>query len=349
MFFELVATTFQQNRNTCWGLRTLVRRSVVFLREVGQSMVGRKPFPFPLFGIAFGLSGLAGTWTVASQALHITAGVSNALWILAAVVWLISLVRYGLGARTARQVLSDMNHPVLGVFAALIPASGMLLGAHLSLYAPTAGRTVVVIMVLLTAVLAAFFVHRLMLGGLEFDQLHPAYLLPTVAITFIGGQTLATVELPEVGIAYFAVGLLLWLVLGAVITVRLAIRPSLPDALIPTFAIYAAPPAVGGNALFALTGHPDVFQHAWLGTFILFLLVQLALIATVAKLRFSLSFWTMTFTTAAAGTYGIHWVTATQAPLRDVWTIAILGVVTLWIGWIAVRSILLVAAGRRRA
>ncbi|NEA35457.1 C4-dicarboxylate transporter [Streptomyces sp. SID13031] len=306
-----------------------------------------KAFPFPLFGIAFGLSGLAGTWTVASESLGITAGVANALWILAAVAWVISLVRYGLGARTARQVRSDVNHPVLGVFVALIPASGLLLGAHLSQYSAIAGKTVVVIMIVITAALATFFVRRLMLGGLELDQLHPAYLLPTVAITFIGGQALATVGLRELGFASFGIGLLLWLLIGAGVTVRLATRPALPDALIATFAIYAAPPAVAGNAYFALNGHPDVFQHTWLGTFILFLLVQVALIPTIAKLPFALTFWTMTFTTAAAGTYGIHWLTATQAPLLDLWTIAILAVVTLWIGWVAVRSILLVAANHR--
>jgi tellurite resistance protein len=243
-------------------------------------------------------------------------------------------------------VLADVNHPVLGVFAALIPASGLLLGARLAYYAPTAGKVVVLIMVALTAVFAAFFVHRLMLGGLELDQLHPAYLLPTVAITFIAGQSLAAVGLRELGFASFGVGVLLWLVIGAAVTVRLATRPSMPDSLIPTIAIYAAPPAVGGNAYFALTGRPDVFQHAWLGTFILFVLVQLALIPTIAKLSFALTFWTMTFTTAAAGTYGIHWVTASGTALGDLWTIAILAVVTLWIGWIAVRSVLLVAAER---
>jgi tellurite resistance protein len=316
--------------------------------EAAKFMVAGKAFPFPLFGIAFGLSGLAGTWTVAADALHFTEGIANALWIVAAGTWLISLVRYGLGARTARQVLADVHHPVQGVFVALIPASGLLLGARLSQYASTTGKTVVVIMIVLTAVLAAYFVHRLMLGGLELDQLHPAYLLPTVAITFIGGQTLATVGLRELGFASFGVGVLLWLVVGAAVTVRLASRPLLPAALIPTFAIYAAPPAVGGNAYFALTGRPDVFQHAWLGTFILFLLVQVALIPTVAKLPFSLTFWTMTFTTAAAGTYGIHWLTAVDAPLHDLWTIVILAIVTLWIGWVAARSILLVAAEHRQ-
>jgi tellurite resistance protein len=307
-----------------------------------------KPFPFPLFGIAFGLSGLAGTWTVASDALDITSGIADALWILAAVVWVISLVRYASGARTARQVLADVHHPVLGAFAALIPASGLLLGARLSASWAVGGKTVVWIMVVLTAGFAAFFVHRLMLGGLEFEQLHPAYLLPTVAITFIGGQSLAAIGQRSAGFAAFGVGLLLWLMLGAAITARLAFRPSLPDSLIPTFAVYAAPPAVGGNAWFALTGQPDRFQHGWLGIFLLFVLVQLALIPRIAKLPFALTFWTMTFTTAAAGTYGIHWLVATDAPLHDLWTILILAVVTLWIGWVAVRSILTLSGTRFR-
>jgi tellurite resistance protein len=311
-------------------------------------MSAGKIFPLNLFGIAFGLSGLAGTWTAAGEKLHFDAAVGNAFWILAAAVWAVSVTRYLLGARTWRQVLEDLGHPVLGPFAALVPASGMLFGGRLSHYAPTAGKTLVLIMFVLTIAIATLFVRHLMLGGLDFDKLHPGYLLPTVAAGLIGGQSLATVGLHSVGIASFAVGILMWLLLGAALTARLAFRPSLPSALIPTIAIFAAPPAVGGNAWFALSGRLDLFQHALLGTFVLLILVQLALVPTYAKLPFGLGFWALTFTTAASGTYGIHWLTASGLALGGLWTILILAAVTLLIGWIAVRSILLVAASHHK-
>lgn len=59
-----------------------------------------KPFPLNLFGIAFGLSGLAGTWSTASEALEIDPTTANVLWILATIVWATSLIRY-VGAHAA--------------------------------------------------------------------------------------------------------------------------------------------------------------------------------------------------------------------------------------------------------
>jgi tellurite resistance protein len=204
-------------------------------------MSASKTFPLNLFGIAFGLSGLAGTWTVAGEKLGIDVGVADAFWILAAVVWAVSVIRYLLGARTVRQLVEDLGHPILGPFAAL--AAGL-----------------------------------------------------------IGGQSLSTVGLHSMGIASFAVGILMWLLLGAALTARLAFRPSLPAALIPT----------------------------------------------IAKLPFGLGFWALTFTTAASGTYGIHWLTISGVALSGLWTVVILAAVTLLIGWIAVRSIVFVTVNHRK-
>jgi tellurite resistance protein len=100
-----------------------------------------------------------------------------------------------------------------------------------------------------------------------------------------------------------------------------------------------APPAVGGNAWFALSGSTDLFHHALLGTFVLFLLMQLALIPTYARLPFGLGFWALTVTTAASGTYDVHWLAATRPAGVEASTVLILALVTLTIGWVAVRSV----------
>jgi tellurite resistance protein len=307
-----------------------------------------KAFPLNYFGIAFGLAGLAGTWTAASDALEINRAAANVLWLVAFVVWLVSLARYFRGARTPKQVLTDLEHPVLGPFASLVTTTGMLYGAALSHYAPTAGRVVVLVMFVLGLAVATLFFTRLLVRQRDIDQLHAGYLLPTVAAGLIGGQSLATVGLPELGYGSFGVGILMWLLLGAALLGRLAFRPALPAALVPTLAIFAAPPAVGGNAWFALEGRPDLFQHALLGTFVLLILTQLALIPTYARLPFGLGFWALTFTTAASGTYGIHWLAATGVPGADVLTVVVLVLVTAMIGWIAAQSVRLVLSGAGR-
>ena len=153
-----------------------------------------KAFPLNYFGIAFGLTGLAGTWTAASDALEINRVAANVLWLVALAVWLVSLARYLRGARTPKQVLADLEHPVLGPFASLVPTTGMLYGAALSHYAPTAGRVVVLVMFVLGLAVATLFFTRLMVRQRDIDQLHAGYLLPTVAAGLIGGRTLATVR-----------------------------------------------------------------------------------------------------------------------------------------------------------
>lgn len=308
-----------------------------------------KAFPLNYFGIAFGLTGLAGTWTAASDALEINRAAANVLWLVALAVWLVSLVRYFRGARTPKQVLADLEHPVLGPFASLVPTTGMLYGAALSHYAPTAGRVVVLVMFVLGLAVATLFFTRLLVRQRDIDQLHAGYLLPTVAAGLIGGQSLAAVGLPGLGYGSFGVGILMWLLLGAVLLGRLAFRPALPAALVPTLAIFAAPPAVGGNAWFALDGgKPDLFQHALLGAFVLLILAQFALVPTYARLPFGLGFWALTFTTAASGTYGIHWLAAAGVPGADVLTVVVLVLVTAVIGWIAVQSVRLVLSGAGR-
>lgn len=311
-----------------------------------MSATAAKAFPLNYFGIAFGLTGLAGTWTSASEALELNRAAANIVWLIAAAVWLVSLARYFRGARTPRQMLADLEHPVLGPFASLVPTTGMLYGAALSHYAPTAGRIVVLVMFVAAVALATLLFTRLLVRQRDIDQLHAGYLLPTVAAGLIGAQSLATVGLPEVGYGSFGVGILMWLLLGAALLGRLAFRPALPAALIPTLAIFSAPPAVGGNAWFALDGgQPDLFQHALLGTFVLLILAQFALIPTYARLPFGLGFWALTFTAAASSTYGIHWLAATGGAGADVLTVVVLALATILIGWVAVRSVVLVVSG----
>ncbi|MFF4683041.1 hypothetical protein [Amycolatopsis sp. NPDC001319] len=305
----------------------------------------RKPFPLNLFGVAFGLSGLAGTWTVTAGA---TAAITTAWWLVAAAVWLGSALRYGLAAGTARRMLDDHAHPVLGPFAALVPVTGMLLGSQLSRFAPQAGRVVVLVMVAAAATIGALYLTRALTGRHDLDSQHAGHLLPTVAAGLIGGQSLATVGLHDAALAAFAVGMLMWVLLGATILARLASRPPLPDALVPTHAIFAAPPAVAGNAWFTLNGGaPDLFEHALLGVFALFFLSQLTLLPRYTRLPFTHGFWALTFTIAAGGTYGIHWLTATHAAGATTWTV--LAVTTALIASIAVRSIALAIRGTQPA
>lgn len=65
------------------------------------------------------------------------------------------------------------------------------------------------------------------------------------------------------------------------------------------------------------------------------------------KLHFSLGFWSFTFTTAAAATYGIHWLALDVPPGEITWIWLLFAVATVIVGGIALRSLALLRPNRR--
>ncbi|WP_166789746.1 C4-dicarboxylate transporter [Cryobacterium fucosi] len=304
------------------------------------STTGRAPLAS--LGIPFGLAGLAGTWTMAGATLGTPAGIGDALWLLATVVWIAAIGNYLVRSRNhGGRVLRDVDDPVQGPFASLAPTTGMLIGSHLAVSLPLVGRSLSVACIGLALVLGARFVAQLAVRENSVDLVHAGYLLPTVAAFLIAGQSAGGLGWPVAAIAGIGVGLLFWLLLGTIVLARMAFRPPLPAVLLPTFAIFSAPPAVAGNAWFAVNGGGlDTAQHLLLGTFVLLIGVQLAMVVTYWRLSFTLGFWAFTFTAASSGTYALHWLDLAGAPGRQVWGYLVLAVVTALIGSIAVRSVL---------
>lgn len=135
--------------------------------------------------------------------------------------------------------------------------------------------------------------RNVLLGIGSIEDLHSGHLLPIVAAGFIGAQSLATIGAPDTAIGVFAAAVLAWLLVAAALVARHAFFSPLPDALIPTMAIFAAPPVVGGNAWFAITAGDqpdDRIQIGLLGISVLLIGSQLMLLPRYRKLSFSLGF-----------------------------------------------------------
>lgn len=301
--------------------------------------------PLSSLGIPFGLSGLAGTWTMATQTSLAPSAISEGLWMLAAAAWVVVVVNYlWRSGYQGGSVRADLQHPVQGAFASLAPTSAMLICTHYAQFFPVAGRIATSALMVLALVFGAWFLARLALGERSVDAVHAGYLLPTVAAAFIVGQSAGTFGWTLLGEAAIAVGILFWLVLGTIIFARMAFRPAPPAVLLPTFAIWSAPPAVAGNAWFALNGgRVDLLQTMLLGTFVVLILMQLMLLGTYRTLPFTLGFWAFTFTAASSATYAAHWLALWGGPGHAVWAWLVIGVATTLIASIAVRSVVLLS------
>ncbi|MDJ0322293.1 hypothetical protein QMG61_00745 [Cryobacterium sp. PH31-AA6] len=302
--------------------------------------------PLTSLGIPFGLSGLAGTWTMAVATLHTPPEVGEALWLLALIVWVLAIGNYLVRSHNrGGRILGDIDDSIQGPFASLAPTTGMLIGAHFAADYPLVARPLILVCIALVLVLGSRFLAQLAVRENNLDAVHAGYLLPTVAAFLIAGQSAAILGWPEAGMAGVGVGLLFWVILGTIILGRTAFRHALPAPLRPTFAIWSAPPAVAGNAWFAVNGgRLDTMQHLLVGTFVLLIGVQLAMIVTYWRLSFTLGFWAFTFTAASSGTYAMHWLDLAEAPGEQAWGLLILAAVTLLIGSIAVRSVYLMVS-----
>ena len=307
------------------------------------SRTGRAPLSS--LGIPFGLSGLAGTWTMAAHTSLAPPIIAEGLWMLAAAAWIVVVSNYLWRSRNrGGSIREDLRDPVQGAFASLAPTSAMLVCTHNAQYLPLAGRIATGVFMVIGLLFGAWFLAQLALRERSIDTVHAGYLLPTVAAAFILGQGAGTFGWTLLGEAAIAVGILFWLILGTIILARMAFRPAPPAALLPTFAIWSAPPAVAGNAWFAVNGgRVDLVETMLLGTFVVLILVQLMMLGAYWRLPFTLGFWAFTFTAASSGTYAAHWLALWGGPGHAVWAWLAIGLATVLIGSIAVRSVALLS------
>jgi tellurite resistance protein len=304
-----------------------------------QTVRSRPRVPPNLFGIAFGLVGLGGAWNAASRTLGVSPAVPDAIFLLAAVAWLVLIAGYA--AQGPRQLLADLRHPVLAPFVSLAVIVPMILASALATVAFAAGRVLVIVFLAATIAAGGWLTGQWIVGDLGQDSAHPGYFLPTVAGGLIGATVAAQVHLHAIAEASFGIGIVCWLLLGSTILNRLFFRPALPAALVPTLA------TVAGAAYFALTGGAtNVVARALGGYVVLMALVQLRLLPVYARLRFTPGFWAFTFSYAAACTDALLWISRERPPGATLYSAFIVLLITAFIAAIAARTVMAAARGQ---
>jgi tellurite resistance protein len=305
--------------------------------------------PLNLFGIPFGLAGLAGAWLTMAEYDRAPVAVGDVLLGSSAVVWAVLLVTYLLHAiRDRARVGADLLDPIAGPFASLVLITPVLLGAEgVYPHAATTGRWIVDVFVVLVVLLGAWFTGQWIYGSLDFATIHPGYFLPTVAGGLVASIGAAEVGQPRLAEALFGLGVVCWLVLGSLILARLFFQPMLPTPLVPTLAIEVAPAAVASLAYFARHGDRiDEVAAILAGYGVLMALAQLRLLRLFLGLPFMPSFWAFTFSWAAVATAGLHWLDALRPGGYVGYEYVVVTLITALIGAIAVRTAIAIARGQ---
>lgn len=297
--------------------------------------------PPNFFSIPMGLTGLAGIWQFAGTFFHVPFQISGTLYLVTTLVYLLlcgAFVRKILFARQA--AIADLTSPVLGPFNALLLISGMLLALGLEPSAHHVAQGIFLALLVMATLLGGWMVSRWMITRPDLHALHSGYYLPTVAVGLIGADGLTRFGLMGLAWAFFGAGVLCWLITGPIVLARLFTRPALPPRLIPTLAIEVAPAALAGNAYFSLTsGRIDIVAALFAGYAFLTFLVQLCLVPMYRRLPFAVTFWSFTFPFAALTGYALRWLHFGHFAGSALLTYALLAIITLLIGGIALRSL----------
>jgi tellurite resistance protein len=295
-----------------------------------------------LFGIPFGLAGLAQCWQIAVATAGAPQAVADVWWLLAALAYLVVTVLY-VGQRGTK----DLADPIFSPFTALVAIVPMLLSVGLGVHAPTAGKIVYGVALAGTVLLGGWLTGNWILADLDFTQWHPAYFLPTAAGGLIAAAGAAGFGMHRLALVMLGYGVICWLVLSSILLLRLFAQPSLPPPLLPTMAIEVAPPVVAGNAYFVINGgHLDDLLLALTGYAVLMVLVQIRLIPAYRRAPFGPGWWSFSFSYAAVFAFALRWLRADDVPGRDAWTYGLLIVISLGILALAVRTGLALRAGR---
>jgi len=299
-----------------------------------------------LFGIPFGIGGVALAWSTAHQLVGAPAWPAVLLWGLAVVVYLVLLVGYLRNVIRRGRLAAEPADLTFGPFTALIVILPMLFGLIAATYLPRAGTAVFLVGVVLVALYGGWLSGQWIIQDTPLDRWHPGYFLPTVAGPLIAAGGCAALGYPGLARLMFGYGAVCWLVLGSIILVRLFTRPLPPIPLIPTLAIELAPPVVAGNAWFAINGNrADTVAYVLAGYAVLMALVQLRLIQLYVKVPFVAGVWAFAFSYAAVIPVSIRWLVAEQVAARQGLTYALLAVGTLALVVLMARTVVGLARG----
>ena len=310
-------------------------------------MRGTRPTLRPnLLGIPFTLAGLAACWSAAGSLVDLPRTVPAVLWVLVVVVGLAVLVPYASRVLRAGRVGEELADPTFSPFTAIPAILLMLLGGALAGWSRPAGVAVFAVGLVAVVLLGGYLSGQWILSDLQLAQWHPGYFLPTVAGGLVAANVAAGLGLPRLASVMFGWGLVCWLVLGSIILTRLFTAPMLPVPLRPSLAIELAPPAVAGNAWFAMNGgHADLVALMIGGYGLLMLLVQVRLVPLYREVPFGPGTWAFGFSYLQALTVGLHWLAVERVPGRAVLTWLVLAVATAGVLLLVVRTATALAHG----
>ena len=299
-----------------------------------------------LLAACFGLAGLASAWTTLMRLVDGPDWPGNALSIVAALVWLITVVGYLGNVAAQRRWRQEPTDQTMGPFVSLIFIVPVLLSVPLAQQARGAGEVVFGCGAALTVLFGAWITGDWIARDGDIRRWHPGYYLPAAAGGLIAGGASAALGFSTLSHVLFGLGVGSYLLLGSIIGQRLFVVPELPKPLLPTIAIELAPPVVAADSWFVINGgRVDTTAAVISGFAVLMALAQLRLIPLYRTAPFGPAYWAFSFPAAAAVTCGLHWLGAEHVPGATGLGYAVVGVLSAGFLLLAARTVVALTHG----
>lgn len=265
-------------------------------------------FPVTLFASVMGIGGLALAWRRAARVWGIPEWpylvwfwLALGVFVLLAALYLIKAIRH------PQSVREEWQHPIRLAFVPTITIGLLLLATAGQDVMPAVARVLwwagaLGHLGLTVAVVSAWFSR----GRIQLGLVTPAWFIPIVGnvITPLAAREIGNTE---VGWFSFGVGLVFWLAFLPLLLHRVVLHDQpLPGKLLPSLAIFVAPPAVAMLSWQSLTGTlDDAFSMVLYSSAVMFAALLFAQLAHLRRIPFALSYWAYAFPLAALATASI--------------------------------------------
>ena len=300
-----------------------------------------------LFAVTMGLGGLGLAWRAADRVLGWPGAIGEAILALTALCFVVVALLYG--AKIARHrdaAIADFAHPLKMNFFAAASISLLLLADAALPYSRAAAEAIWVLGAALHLTLALSAVRCWVTRNYEIHHSSPAWFIPVAGNIVV---PLAGVQLGYVEISwfFFAIGLVFWIVLFAIVLYRIIFHDQMPAKALPTLFILLTPPALGFSAYDRLVdGGLDGFGRVLFYTALFLTLFLLTMAPRFLKVPFALSWWAYTFPSAAMASACLRFHEMVSAPATALLSAGMLILSTAIIALVAAATIGALFAGR---
>lgn len=244
-------------------------------------------------------------------------------------------------------VKAEFNHPISGNFFGTVTIALLLLSAVVGSASTLISQGLWMLGSLLTMILAAIVLSRLLSGNQESQYAVPAWLIPGVAALDIAvtGAHMPMAWAYEFNLFAMAVGSVIALVFFTRIFSRLVHEPVMAKGMTPSLMILIAPFEVGFLAYTNFFGSVDYFASV-LFYFGLFLFGVLAFKVFRQAAPFSPAWWAISFPIAALSNAALKYADAKGGVILEAIAYLILAFLTIALAVLTVKTLKILFNGK---